>query len=277
MRSFVIRTIDAHVRVQTPAAISVWLQGLLADLVIEPAADTGRATAAADLPALQWKRRWSRNWQLRLAGQGSMSNVETAGALAESLVAINRCAAESAVDHAAVLHAGTFTVDGTAIALSGASGAGKSTAVAAAVTRGLGYLSDEVCAIDPRSLMVAPYHRPLGMRAAGAAAVGVPIPSPASRYSFVFPLRVSTVGALAPSAPLGLIAFVQRTTGPVAITELRPAEALVRLTGASLGAVGKERQMFRRFETLARSVKVVQIQYHDVFAAIDALTTLVSR
>ena len=271
MKSFVVRALDADVRVEAPPRTCAWLHDLLRDLVVDTP-DTDPST----IPAITWRSQDRDQWTIDLAGAGHMARIETAGALAETLVEINRRAAESVVADRAVLHAGTFTVAGTAVAVVGASGAGKSTTVAAAVLRGHGYLSDEVGSIDMATWCVQPYHRPIGLRAAGARAIGVGVPPPVDRYGFVYPWRPTDgarpSGKLAGSAPLGLVVFLQRRPGPVEVCAVRPAEALVRLSGVSLAAAGRERVLFRRFEKLARVIKVIEVRYDDVFGAVDAMS-----
>lgn len=269
MNDFVVGALDSCVRFRVPETEGAWLSELLGDIVVP---DPG-----GELPLIEWERAGTDGWLVQLAGSGAINDAETAGALAETLVAINSIAATSVVGELAALHGGTFEVDGVAIAVAGVSGAGKSTTIAAAVLQQHGYLSDEVCAIEIGSWKVRPYHRPIGLRAAGAAAIGVAVPSPVDDYAFVYPWRISPVGRLAGSAPLGLIALVERRQGPVELVELRPADALVRLAALTLAAAGHERVLFRRFEQIARAIKVVELRHDDVFAAVDALAEAVSR
>ena len=270
MKSFAIRALDADLRIEAPPRTCAWLHDLLYDLVV----DTPHSDPLT-IPAITWRSQGCDQWTIDLAGAGHVARIETAGALAETLVEINRWAAESVVADRAVLHAGTFTVGDVAVAVVGASGAGKSTTVAAAVLRGHGYLSDEVGSIDMAAWHVQPYHRPIGLRAAGAQAIGVEVPPPVDRYGFVYPWRptgsTGPSGKLAGSAPLGMVVFLQRRPGPVEVCAVRPAEALVRLSGVSLAAAGRERVLFRRFEKLARVIKVIEVRYDDVFGAVDAM------
>lgn len=266
MSSVTVQALDARVQLQAPDEICRWFREMWGDAL---AADD-----MTDLPPIRWEGE-REEWALDLAGNGRIADVETAGALAETMVEINRLGAESVADTMAVLHAGTFVVDGAAVAVSGTSGAGKSTTVAAAVRAGHGFLSDEVCAIDTESLMVRSYHRPIGLRAGGSAAIGVPIPEPIDDYAFVYPWRVGTTGRLSAAAPLSLVAFVNRQPGPVEVVELSPADALARLAGNTLAAAGRQRAMFRRFEHIARTVRVVELRYADVHAAVDALAGFV--
>ena len=266
--SLVVQALDARVRLEATDEICDWFGGLWADsLAVDP---------VSSLPPIRWEGE-REEWTLDLAGDGRIAHVETAGALAETMVQINRMGAESVAESLAVLHAGTFVVDGIAVAVSGTSGAGKSTTVAAAALGGHGFLSDEVCAIDPDSRLVRAYHRPIGIRAGGAAAIGLEIPAHHDDYAFVYPWRVGAERRLAESAPLGLVAFVHRRPGAVELAEVSPADALVRLAENSLAAIGRERAMFRRFEHLARSVRVVELRYADVGDAVAAMAEFVRQ
>lgn len=67
-----------------------------------------------------------------------------------------------------VLHAGAVAVDGRTVALSGASGTGKSTLVAALLARGAGFVADDVVAIEPLAQGVFAHSGPALMSVSGA-------------------------------------------------------------------------------------------------------------
>ena len=87
------------------------------------------------------------------------------------------------------IHAGVVGWNGKAILLPGASHAGKSTLVAALLSAGASYYSDEFAILDPRG-RVHPFPRPLRLRGAGGVAHEVPAPSGASATE---PLPVALV------------------------------------------------------------------------------------
>ena len=62
-----------------------------------------------------------------------------------------------------LLHAAAASYNGSAILLPAAKESGKTTLVARLVQRGCGYLTDEATAIDPVSLAVDPYAKPLAI------------------------------------------------------------------------------------------------------------------
>jgi hypothetical protein len=83
-------------------------------------------------------------------------------AVASLLWHINRQAVECSTAYV-IVHAGAVLTGRGAVLLPGRSGCGKSTLVTALVRAGLRYLTDEAAAIDPGSLEVQPYPRPISL------------------------------------------------------------------------------------------------------------------
>ncbi len=262
-----LQALDARVRVTAPEPLHALFADLFADLAVPD--------DRSDATDIVWSDEGCGLWKVALGPGGSTSG-DVAGGLTESIIEINRLAAASVAATCTVLHAGAFEVAGSAVAVTGVSGAGKSTLVAAALLRGHGHLADEVCAVDPTDHSVRPYYRPIGLRSKGAGAIGVQIPAhPPDAFTEVYPWRAGVHGRLAGAVPLRLLAFVHRRPGPVEITTVGPADALVQLTLLSLGTDGVERAMFRRLDRLVREVRVVTVGYEESFAAVDALSELV--
>jgi hypothetical protein len=76
---------------------------------------------------------------------------------------VNRAAAEASGCHL-LLHAGGVEAGGTGVLIPGASGSGKSTLVAGLVRSGLGYLTDELAALDMASGKLMPYPKPITVK-----------------------------------------------------------------------------------------------------------------
>jgi len=76
---------------------------------------------------------------------------------------VNRAAAEASGCHL-LLHAGGVEAGGTGVLIPGASGSGKSTLVAGLVRAGLGYLTDELAALDMASGKLMPYPKPITVK-----------------------------------------------------------------------------------------------------------------
>ena len=149
--------------------------------------------------------------------------------VARVLEYVNQRAAASLTAEVPLHAAGVRTAGGGVIALAGTSGAGKSTLGAAAMLAGWGFLAEEIAAVDPVSLAVRPYHRPIGLRRGGAGALGIEYPDVADgRYSDVYPWPVPVDRRVTSGTLLG-IALVHRNEGEVAITEVGQARALAEL------------------------------------------------
>jgi hypothetical protein len=259
----VFRALDVCFDIDAPAREGELFASLFGDLAVDDPAAV----------ALELHRERRHRWRVRFAGSVRVAGTTLGGALAETLIAVNEMAGRT-VDGVAVLHAGGAVIGGGAVAFAGVSGAGKSTLTAAAVRRGHPYLCDEVCAVadGAAGFAVRPYHRPIGLRPGGAAAIDVAIPELRGEpFTDVYPWRVSSHGALAGTEPLRLVCLVERRDGPVAIEPVRPAEALVRLSGLTIGAEGRERDMFHRLDELVRAVPVVRLAFEDVWSAVDAV------
>lgn len=77
---------------------------------------------------------------------------------------VNRAAAEAGGRHL-LFHAGALDAGGTGILLPGTSGSGKSTLTAGLARCGLGYLTDELAALDLRRGELLPYPKPITVKA----------------------------------------------------------------------------------------------------------------
>ena len=270
MNEIGLRALRATIRVAGPEEALELLRRSLPELLI----DVGAEMSDPDGPTIVWERSDSGGWSIEFGEGGSIAGAHTSLALAETITEVNRLAAGSVAHDHAINHAGTFRVGGRTVAVAGESGAGKSTLVAAAALRGLSYVGDEVCAIDPSSRDVVPFRRPIGLRAGGAAALGLTIPEhPLDPYREVYPWQPPSPVLDDGPAPLGLIALVERRAGPVELVPVRAAEALVRLTELTLAANRIERQAFRRLDDIVRQVPMVRIFHDDPFGAVDVLAT----
>jgi hypothetical protein len=101
-------------------------------------------------------------FDLRDDGRVVARAVDPSVAVATVVWRLNAIAAESTAH--VLLHAGCVAGrNGGAVLLIGGSGAGKSTLTAACVAAGLGYLTDELTAVDLLTGCLTPYPKPLGL------------------------------------------------------------------------------------------------------------------
>ena len=132
------------------------------------------------------------------------------------------------------LHAAAVTCEGRAIALPGPMGTGKSTLAAALVRRGLGYVTDEVVAIDPVTGRVRSYAKPVSLGVVPAALGPVSWVPPRGSEPFlgsaaVFPAPV--LGSWETTSPaLSTIVMPRYVEGaPTLIERVGAADALSQL------------------------------------------------
>ncbi len=84
---------------------------------------------------------------------------------------VNRATAEASGNHL-LLHAGALDASGAGVLVPGASGSGKSTLVAGLARAGLGYLTDELTALDLASGKLLPYAKPITIKPGSFAVLG---------------------------------------------------------------------------------------------------------
>jgi len=175
------------------------------------------------------------------------------------------------------LHGAALVRDGRAVVLAGRSEAGKSTLAGWLTYRGWGFLTDEAALVDPDTLTVAPFWRPIGVRRPGPldAVLGFGHPEESGEAECLVP--ASTIGELATAAPLAALAFPALAPGrPASLSPLSPAAALVELTQHFPGLVVGGRTGFRLLARLVRSVPAHTLHFHDLDDAEQVLRTLVS-
>ncbi len=158
-------------------------------------------------------------------------------------------------------------------ALAGTSGAGKSTLGAAGVRAGSGFVADELAAVDPDSLFVRPYHRPIGLRRGGAAALGIEYP-PDAWCEQVYPWPVDPA-MHSSGGTLHAIALVRRGDLEPSIEPVDPARALAELVEHTV--VPDDEwivPVFRGIERIVRRVPVVRLTYDTPADGVELLTRL---
>lgn len=170
-----------------------------------------------------------------------------------------------------LVHASAAEFDGAAIVLPGPMGAGKSTLVASLVRAGLGYLTDEVVALDPSSGLIRPYPKYLSL--GGALGDLAPAP-PESVRPFVgeqhlVPPDAIRSGALgAPVRPRLVVTPRYERGATTTVEPLGPAEAVSTL---AQHAFHIERDGQRTLDVLARVVEASSC-YRLVSGDIDEAT-----
>lgn len=266
----IYRSLDFRYRVEAEGEIGVALRHALSALrePISPVADTRSAqtpepsvlTINSDIDSRGDPTIW------RLETDGHVVTADSPGLmLARVLEVINQRAASS-LSHEVPLHAATVaSPTGGLIALAGPSGAGKSTLGLAATRFGWLAHAEEISAVDPTTLEVRPYHRPIGLRRGGADLLGISYPaSPddGSRpdiYQDVYPFPVDPEHRSNQGQLLG-IAIIQRSISAPAVTTRRPAQALAEIM-EHVVVPDDDRVpiVFRDIENIVRRIPVVRL------------------
>jgi hypothetical protein len=199
-------------------------------------------------------------------------------------------------EHTVPLHAGTVAGAYGAVVLPGASHSGKTTVTAALAASGCHFVADEVSRLDPDDLTIAPYGKPVALRAASVELLAPTIARlrrPGSRFElderFVPPSELvppTASGATGQAAgladePVAVCAIVFPRfdrSGPHRFAPLGQAETLERLIQCTLGTastpVGAD--VFRILERLARAVPGHELVYTHLPDALRELEPLLS-
>jgi hypothetical protein len=177
MSPLTVEVLGTAVGIAVPVPIRAELRRDLSDL--QPAAQPDRELTLT--PSDRGLDLWD-------AGQLVRAGVDPDVAVATIVWRLNVIAAASR--EYVVLHgAAVAGPRGAGVLLVGGSGAGKSTLAGACVDAGLAYLSDELAAIDPRTGLLAPYAKPIGLggeRLVPASALGT-VAARATPSALVFP------------------------------------------------------------------------------------------
>jgi hypothetical protein len=151
---------------------------------------------------------------------------------------VTRGAIASRPDHL-LLHAAAVSFAGHGVLLPGPSGSGKSMSAAALVLDGFDYLTDEAAAIDPETLEIAPYPKPLAIRPASAQQLRITLPALGHLGSpGLAPSAVLRAQSHSEQVPVRLLLFPRCDPGVVSgLTPMSRAEALVEVTNNSFNFV----------------------------------------
>lgn len=219
----------------------------------------------------------SNPWEVWRDGEPRQMTVADSYVVAYLLWEINRLMFERTGDRVH-LHGAALVHDGRAVVLAGRSRAGKSTLAGWLTHRGWGFLTDEAALVDPDTLNVSPYWRPIGVRRPGPldSVVGDERSEGGRQTDLLVP--ASRIGALASAAPLACIAFpCLAPKEPGGLTRLSPAAALMELTQHFPGLIAGGRAGFRRLARLVERVSGYTLRFYDLDDAERTLRALIKE
>ncbi len=260
---------------RTPdAALAEYLTALYAPLQVEGTAEHVLTLSSTGADARTDEQRGP--WAVHLDATRILATPAPSVALHYLLWEANRQAIDRTPE-LVLVHASAAVFDGMAVVLPGPMGAGKSTLAAALVREGLGYLTDEVVALDPVTGVVHPYPKYLSL--GGALAHLVPEPPEAIRgflgdQTLVAPDAIRADAVSGPARPRLVVTPRYERGATTTIERLRPAEALSTL---AQHAFHIEQDGQRTLDVLARTVEesaCFQLVTGSVEAATGALMEL---
>jgi hypothetical protein len=183
-----------------------------------------------------------------------------------------------------LIHAGAVVAPSTraAILLPGGTGSGKTTLVAALISEGFDYLSDEAAAIDPVSHLVYPFPRALAFKqgswdVVASSSTRFPVAREDGsigdqRHVLAEEVRPSS---LAGPSPLRTIVSVKYEAGcSTEITPLTRAAAAVRLAEGALNLRIYRERGIKLIGRVVRNADCYQMTGGDLSEAVDAISNL---
>jgi hypothetical protein len=193
---------------------------------------------------------------------------------------INRAAFQSRRD-LVLVHAAVASRDGQALLLPAVMEAGKTTLVAGLVRRGLGYLSDEMAAVEPGTLTVHPYAKPLSVDAGSwtvlpslAPLVGETV-APYTQLQWQVGAQTIRPDALAgPATPRWIIAPRYEPGAPTRVERVRPAEMVLLLAQQ---AFALDADVLRTIAELVKATSCHRLVSGDLASACDAVLQLLDE
>ncbi len=269
-RTGAFRALDFVFDIRGPIEIVALFDDIFADLATD-------AAPAATIDVTPPRRTWSGRDDWRVGCRPDpVRHGDLAAAVAFVIDETSHRAVRSATSGVAI-HAAAVATPAGVIALTGPSGSGKSTLAAAAARHGLGYVADEVTMVD-RDLGVRPFHRPIGLRADGAAALGLDVPAASDgRFDDVYPYRPPSESLVDGGRLVGICLVEVGDSADTGTVEVRPAEALVELASGTLGnAADDDRDWFRRLTAIVQAVPVARLRFADATTGLGLLSSFAS-
>ena len=212
----------------------------------------------------------------------TVDDPETAERFAAMAATIN-FAVVGATAGSLLLHAGAVAhPDGGTTVICGPSGSGKSTLTAVLAGRGLAYVTDETVCLDPLTLRITPYRKPVSVKPGSFGSLQHLAPEPGSvaeacsgEMWLVAPADLG--GEDLPRAPLDprLIVFPTYVAGsPLSLERLGEGEAAFALGGNSSQGLGRVERPLNALARLVRRAPAYRLIHGDVQQAVDSIEQL---
>lgn len=158
------------------------------------------------------------------------------------------------------LHAGAVERDGVVVAVTGASGRGKSTLTAALVQRGFAYVTDELVAVEPGTWAVVPYPKATDLDAVSRRLLGLPAAPGPARPDVSAPLAVASLGAVSTGGRLGLIVLLDDEPVSRPDESASPAiRSLLDLVAVTFGDTFADDEALEALADLVGAVPIIRV------------------
>lgn len=154
-------------------AIGEYLDHLLEPMLVEVGAQIGPEPTRITVHIVGRRRGSEQGLTIYEDGRCTRRHIWGAHAVERVLQQLNLQATERTAS-SILLHAGAVEFDGRVVIVTGVSGRGKSTLTAALVAFGGAYVTDELVIIDPQTLLVRPYPKPLDIGRDSLEMLGLP-------------------------------------------------------------------------------------------------------
>ncbi len=183
-----------------------------------------------------------------------------------------------------LIHAGVVAHDDKAIVLPGSSGGGKTTLIAGMLKNGFRYLTDEIGIIDPHTLRVYPFPKPLNMKIGSLSLFDnfEPEMELINKHEMNIEDKIhhvlvksSSIHAMDKPIPVRDIIFVRYD--PRGKSRLRPisrANAIFELAKCSFNHYRFKEKGIDILESLVRGCRCYQLRFADVGKAVSLLKGL---
>jgi hypothetical protein len=184
-----------------------------------------------------------------------------------------------------LLHAGGAAAsDGRAVIVHGASGAGKTTLTTALVAQGLAYITDETVCLEPKTVEIEPFTKPLTVKPGSQELLAHlrPPDDEVSEHSGNWQLPPERLGGPdLPKARLlpALIVFpeVDPERDAILVSEVSPARAAFVLGEQSSAMWAIEPRTLAALARLVTSVPAYQVSYANAFDAAPVIVDLLAK
>lgn len=171
------------------------------------------------------------------------------------------------------LHGAALEHGGRAALLVAASGSGKSTTAWALVNHGLGYLSDELAPVDPRTTEVHPYPRALCLKARPPRPYRLPASTLVTSRTFHVPAAAMPGGVVTRPLPVAAVFFVEyRPGGGPDAAGVSRAEATARLLANALNPLAHPGSGLDTAMAIAAAVPAFRLWTGDLARTAELVT-----